>query len=156
VSLLDRPTALAVGYLVVLTAVVGATVGQPCQGDLAATAPAESFEIQHEDDRLVVTRTGGRIPADDTRSLELVVRAPDGDGPGSTYSLVGPNDPAIKDGDRFTVENATVAGRPLRDGDVVRIVWRGYDLDGRPFFCPAPEERSRVSATMAKWVVGDA
>jgi hypothetical protein len=146
------PVVLAVGFLVVLVAAFGAVSG-PC-ADFTATAPVAAFDIDVAGDRVIVTLTDGRIPAADTRRLELAVRAAEGDGPVATDTLVGPDGPPVEEGDRFTVESVTVAGRSLRDGDRVRVVWRGYDLDEQPFFCP-PEERTLQSATMAARTVGE-
>jgi hypothetical protein len=150
VSRLRHPVVLAVGLLVVVVAAFGAVSG-PC-ADFTATAPVAAFDIDVAGDRVIVTLTDGRIPAADTRRLELAVRA--ADGPVATDRLVGPDGSPVEEGDRFTVENVTVAGRSLRDGDRVRVVWYGYDLDEQPFFCP-PEERTLQSATMAARTVGE-
>jgi hypothetical protein len=124
-----------------------------CQ-DNAPMSPATAIEISYEDTTLRVTIAEGHIPVDGTRHLDAVV-SPGGTWENRTsYRLLGPDEGA-EHGDSLTVENATVAGRELQEGDVVRVIWYGYDLDPRPAYCPGDEERSVLRTTLGKFVVGE-
>ena len=153
--------AVAVCYLVAVPTLVHATVLPayllPGCGAHAPSVPAAGADITLENDTLSVELTGESIPADGTRHLDAVVTPRGGDWEsGTNYRLLGPDDGPADAGTTFTVEDPTVAGRPLDDGDVVRIVWYGYDLRPQPSYCPGDEGRSRISSTLAKWTAGEA
>ncbi|WP_276258543.1 hypothetical protein [Haloglomus litoreum] len=153
--------ALVVCYLVSVPVLVHATVLPayllPGCGPHAPTAPTAGADIALENDTLVVDLTDGSIPADGTRHLDAVVVPQDGGVEDRTeYRLLGPDGGRADAGTTFTVANPTVDGRPLEDGDVVRVVWEGYDLHPQPSYCPGDEGRSRIRTTLAKWTVGEA
>jgi hypothetical protein len=129
----------------------------PGCGPHAPTGPTANADISLENDTLVVELTDGSIPADGTRHLDAVVAPQDGEFEDRTeYRLLGPEGGTADLGTTFTVANPTVDGRPLDDGDVVRLVWYGYDLHPRPSYCPRNDGPSRIRATLSKWTVGDA
>lgn len=143
---------LAVLFLLAVTVLTPGFV-PGCQ-DNAPTGPVASLDISDENGTLVVMLAEGHIPEDGTRHLDARV-SPGGRWEDRTsYQLLGPNEGA-EHGDSLTVENATVAGRELQAGDVVRVIWYGYDLDPRPAYCPGDEGRSPIEATLGKFVVGE-
>lgn len=147
-----RPAVLAAVFLLAL--LVGFEIlSGPCD-DFTLSGAAGTFEITAGNGTVTATLTDGHIPADGTRHLDLVVTPAEGDGNGTTGRLVGPNATAVEPTERFVVRDVTVTGRPVRAGDVLRVVWYGYDLHRPPAFCPNREPPAQVRATVAKAVVG--
>jgi hypothetical protein len=151
VSRLRHPAFLAAVFL--LAVVVGfGTLSGPCD-EFTLRGASGTFEITAQDGTVTATLTEGRIPADGTRHLDLVV-TPGENGNETAYRLVGPNATAVEPTEQFVVRDATVDGRPIREGDVLRVVWYGYDLHRAPAFCPSREPPARTRSTLAKATVG--
>jgi len=158
VSRLGWSLAVVACCLVAVPLLVHATVLPayllPGCGAHAPSSPVAEFDISTGNGTLTVTLAEGRIPADGTHHLDAVVHPAEEFRNDTSYRLLGPDEGADH-GDTFTVENVTVAERELQDGDIVRVVWAGYDLDPPPTYCPGHEERSTSRATLAKWTVGE-
>lgn len=54
--------------------------------------------------------------------------------------------------DEFTVSDVTVADRPLTEGDILRIVWRGSE-EPLPVYCLNSRDDTTLETTLAKYVV---
>lgn len=91
-------------------------------------APATSFNISYaaETSDLKVTQTGGdTLPAERTDAPLVRLYTTDSQVVRNyTWTDVGGQYP-VRIGDSVTVQNPTVDGRPLADGDVVRVIWSG-------------------------------
>ncbi|QPV62185.1 hypothetical protein I7X12_15770 [Halosimplex litoreum] len=158
---MDRPVAAkAVVALVTLGGVLGAlsvvsgAVG-PCSDDLAFQGPTTEVEVTVDtDERAVeVTHVDGDVLAEEwTLSVTAVVSSETG----TTSEYVAVN---ASDGLPFEprgsarIENVTVDGRPLSDGDEVRVVWRGHERP-LPDYCLGSRGNATARVTLARSTVG--
>ncbi len=132
---------LIVGFgcltLVVLLLVAAGTVTGACDDDLAFTGPNTTVSIVHQQttNAVVITyQKGEPLTPERTEELFVTIHAADGDNT-TSYSLTGtPEAFPVSSGDRFTIRNATVGGRLLAAGDVIRVVWRGSE-NPLPSYC---------------------
>lgn len=138
---------VAVGVLLVPSA-------SPCH-DFTATHPQSAFDITHDTatGSLRVVHDGGdRLTEANTNELAVRIKAAGAGEYATRYVLASDSSGGypVDVGAAWTVENVTVGGRPLADGDVIRVVWTGPD--DIPSVCPNYREEM---ATLAKDVVGD-
>ena len=147
--------AVVVAYLLVgYTAVPPLLVPLGCEGfgdDAVGYSPSTGFDVAYSgaNASLTVTHAGGDVlPAKRVESLDITVTREDERVARYTWAGSGGSYP-VHPGDSLTVQNATVNGNPLADGDTIRVVWTGTWPDDTPDYCPNSHPVSG-SATLAR------
>lgn len=151
------PLVVGIGCLtlVALLLVSSGTVTGACDENLAFAGPDTTFSIVHQQstsDVVVTHQKGETLTADRTDELFVTIRTADSDN-STRYSLaVTPEGYPVSSGDRFTIQDATVAGRTLAEGDVIRVVWRGSEKP-LPSYCLTDRGDEPSSMVLERYVV---
>jgi len=124
-----------------------------CREDIASHTPAIQLNVSYDDTSrslTIVNEIGDRLPENYSGSVTVQIRPTGSDTYTNRYVLASNSVGGypIRSGDWWTFGNASVNGRPLSKGDVVRIHYTGPSE--LPSYCP---NRSKKEATLAKYVV---
>lgn len=147
--------AILVGYWVVGYAVYPfllAPLGRDPEPLAYGPSAAINISYSHSTGDLTVTeQAGDTFTATETNRVEIRITPLDGPDTVYLWSDVGGTYP-IQPGDSVTISNATVDGRSLASGDIVRVVWYGPNTGQGPVYCPYRGEET-LDATLANWPI---
>lgn len=143
---------------------VGYTIFPPllvpigCAGlseEVVEVAPNGEFNLTYSAEAGALTVTyseGPTLPAHRVTRIEIRTSMQGGQAEREYSWAEADGEYPVRPGDSITIENASVAGRPLEPGDVVRVIWHGRWEDPAPDYCPEDHD-SVGSATLAKLIV---
>lgn len=141
--------------VVALLLVSSGTVTGACGDDLAFAGPNTNFSITHQQttsDVVITHQRGETLTADRTDELYVMIRATGSDNR-TRYSLADtPEAFPISSGDQFTIQKATVDGRTLTEGDVIKVVWRGSEKP-LPSYCLTNRVNESSSMVLEQYII---